>query len=108
MPASTVNIIALYSTLPIQKIIAIADVIANISNHPSQLWKITEKGGCISRVDFDNYFDGLSIVHAFQLDNIRKLIVPLSLNAINTTLSSPPQSFRYLKDSELNIIFQNL
>jgi predicted transcriptional regulator len=96
MPVTTIGIIAFYSTLPIQKVLAIADVVDKISDHPTKLWKITNKGGCISRDTFNNYFNGLCIAHAFKLDNIKTLIEALSLGAINASLLTPPQSFRYL------------
>jgi predicted transcriptional regulator len=100
LPAIKVDCIVLYSTFPMQKISAIVEVVKNISEHPIKLWKITRKGGCISKFDFDRYFNGLFIAHAFKLGKVKKLVFPLPINTINNSIKYPPQSFRYLNSEE--------
>jgi predicted transcriptional regulator len=104
LPIINVKYIALYSTYPEKKILAIVDVIDQISEDPLKLWKITHKGGAITKFTFDKYFNGLFIAHAFKLGKVKKFNRPLTLNTINKTLIYPPQSFRYLSEIEVKIL----
>ncbi|MDR1167207.1 MAG: hypothetical protein LBO66_15315 [Deltaproteobacteria bacterium] len=106
IPASKISGIALYCTFPIQKIVAIVNVVANLTNHLDKLWEITRFGGALSKSAFDSYFNGLIIGHAYKLGKVKRLNSPLPLNAINKSLRYPPQSFRYLDDKEFNILLQ--
>jgi predicted transcriptional regulator len=45
IPASTVTTLALYCTLPIQKILAVVDVVDNLTNSLDRLWELTHIGG---------------------------------------------------------------
>jgi predicted transcriptional regulator len=108
IPVNNIDFIALYSTYPVQKILAIAHVIGRISDEPAKLWYSTQFGGSISKILFDEYFKGVYIAHALKLGEVIKLKEPLSLNLINDQFRYPPQSFRYLYAKELQIILDQL
>jgi predicted transcriptional regulator len=108
IPANNIDFVALYSTYPVQKILAIAKVIDQISDDPAKLWFNTQFGGAISKFLFDEYFKGVYIAHAFKFGDVKKLKEPLSLKDMNNKLNNPPQSFRYIYDNEIEILLSKI
>ncbi|MBD2183392.1 hypothetical protein H6S82_01200 [Planktothrix sp. FACHB-1355] len=60
----------------------------------------------ITKQEFNSYYEGASIIVGILIKNIRLFENPVELERLQEELSylRPPQSYRYLKDSEYEII----
>lgn len=96
-----VKAVIIYSTQPIQKIVAIGYVKQTHYGSPNKLWNIAKLiGGGLSRRALYKYFEGKKSGYAIEFDKIINFKKPLIPEAIFSSFH-PPQSFTYLKDSEL-------
>lgn len=96
-----VKAVVIYATQPVQKIVAIGYVKQVHYGSPNKLWNIAKLvGGGLSRRSLYNYFSGKKSGYAIEFDNIVKLHEPVSPHSVLSSFH-PPQSFNYLKDSEL-------
>ncbi|MDR3211189.1 MAG: ASCH domain-containing protein [Planctomycetota bacterium] len=102
LPLEEISHIVLYSTSPIQRMVAIVEVVEEISDTPLKLWEKTSKEGAISLHYFEQYFSGKKYARAYKLGKVSPLVPPIALDRL--CVSSPPQSFRYLSANEFNII----
>jgi predicted transcriptional regulator len=101
VPARAVGTLVIYSSSPVQSIVALADVDETIEASPSKLWTIAkEYGGGLTKVELLAYFDTKKIGYAFLLKNVRVFNKPVSPSKIFKSFS-PPQSFKYLTVTEL-------
>lgn len=99
--AKEVNLIAVYSTSPIQRIVALVEVVDVVRGSPTKLWSYcTERGGALTQKELRAYFDGKVDGCAVLLGRVRMLNVPLDPNRLVKDFSAP-QSFRYLTNSEV-------
>src|SRR6478735_2918636 len=72
IPAQDVGTIAIYSSSPVQMIVALADVKETIEASPSKLWEISKNnGGGLIRSELIAYFDSKKTGFAFMLENVR-------------------------------------
>ncbi|HYW58107.1 MAG TPA: hypothetical protein VE934_14200 [Polaromonas sp.] len=101
VPAQTVGTIAIYSSAPVQAIVALADVKETIEASPAKLWSIAkDNGGGLSRAELIAYFDSKKTGFAIMLHNVRVYSKPIGPEKIFKSFSAP-QSFRYLTPKEL-------
>lgn len=108
IPARSVGTIAIYSSSPVQAIIALADVKETIEATPVKLWKISkENGGGLSRAELMEYFDSKKTGFAIMLHNVRVYSRPVTPTKVFKRFSAP-QSFRYLTQKELGKLEQLL
>ncbi len=91
---STCNSILIYSTSPVMKVVAIAEIVSTISASPTALWERTKKQSGISRKKFRNYFHGCKVAYAYELGNIQIFDTPKNLSDYNIAVA--PQSFVYI------------
>lgn len=101
-PIEKITHIVLYSTSPIQKIVAIVEVIDELIDTPRKIWEKTSKGGAISKTYFRQYFSGKKYAKAYKLGKVTTLCHPLTLDRL--CVGSPPQSFRYLSPDEVDTL----
>lgn len=95
-----VDTIVLYSSAPVQKIVGIVEVKKIVVASPTSLWKMsTEKGGGLTRDELRTYFAGKLKGVAVLLG---KVSIPMQQIDPSSVIKNfvPPQSFRYLEDSE--------
>jgi predicted transcriptional regulator len=106
IPAQNVGTIAIYSSSPVQMIVALADVKEIIEASPTKLWDISKgNGGGLTKAELFAYFDSKKTGFAIMLENVRvydKLVKPTKV----FKPFSAPQSFRYLTAKELNKLEQ--
>lgn len=96
-----VRAVVIYSTQPVQKIVAIGYVKQTHYGSPNKLWNIAKLiGGGLSRRSLYKYFEGKKSGYAIEFKQIVKLKEPVSPESVFSSFH-PPQSFTYLKDSEL-------
>jgi predicted transcriptional regulator len=108
VPAQTVGTIAIYSSSPVQAIVALADVKETIEASPTKLWAIAkDNGGGLTRAELMDYFHSKRTGFAIMLQNVRVYEKPVLPTKIFKPFSAP-QSFRYLTPKELKKLEQLL
>jgi predicted transcriptional regulator len=108
VPAQTVGTIAIYSSSPVQAIVALVDVKETIEASPTKLWAIAkDNGGGLTRAELMDYFNSKKTGFAIMLQNIRVYGKPVQPAKVFKTFSAP-QSFRYLTPKELKKLEQLL
>lgn len=96
-----VDVLVIYATTPIQRIIALADVKQIIVGSKTKLWSLAKGvGGGISRRKLFDYLDGKKSAVAIELSMVKPIADGLDPKCIFGPDFRPPQSFRYLKDEE--------
>ena len=89
-----VDKIIIYSTSPIMKVVAEADVAQIIVNKPDIVWRETSSEAGISKKFFDEYFKGKEKAVAYKLINVIKYEKPKKLSHFG--IDNAPQSFVYI------------
>ena len=108
IPAKEVGTIAIYSSSPVQSIVALADVKEIIEASPSKLWAISKSyGGGLTRDELMAYFESKKTGFALMLEKVRTFRKPLKPIKVFKQFSAP-QSFRYLTTKELKKLEQLL
>jgi predicted transcriptional regulator len=101
IPAQNVGTVAIYSSSPVQMIVALVDVKETIEASPSKLWEISKgNGGGLTRAELVAYFESKKTGFALMLENVRVFSKPANPVKIFKPFSAP-QSFRYLAPKEL-------
>lgn len=94
--------VVIYSTTPIQKIVAIAKVARTHHTSRNQLWNLSKTlGGGISRRALYRYFEGKTKGYAIEFSSVTRLNPPLNANVLFDNFY-PPQSLTYLSTNNLN------
>ena len=91
-----IDSIIIYSTSPIMKVVAEAEVTGIIEDTPQGIWESTFDAAGIDKDFFDHYFAGRSIAVAYALGTVKLFKSPLNLSDFG--VSSPPQSYVYIRD----------
>ena len=108
VPAQTVGTIAIYSSSPVQAIVALAEVKETIEASPTELWAISKvNGGGLMRAELMDYFHSKRTGFAIMLQNVRVYGKPVQPTKVFKTFSAP-QSFRYITSKELKKLEQLL
>ncbi|WP_368487128.1 ASCH domain-containing protein [Spiroplasma sp. DGKH1] len=84
----------IYSTSPISKVVAEAEIEEIIIDKPEVVWNKTKKSSGIAIEFFFEYYDNKELAIAYKLKNVNKYVVPKELKEFG--ISTPPQSFQYL------------
>lgn len=97
-----VNTLAIYASLPIQRIIAVAEVDkCFMASKPEYLWETASNYGCgISKKDFLSYFGDKNRAYGLTFKNIRLPIHQIKLDDGLFKGIQPPQSFCYLTENQ--------
>lgn len=99
-PSQHVSTIVIYSSAPVQSIVALVDVSETIEGTPSALWAIArDNGGGLTRSELRAYFVGKEKGYAFLLSNLRIFEKPVNPKTFFKEFT-PPQSFKYLTERE--------
>lgn len=93
-----VDIVVIYVTAPVQKVVGEFDVIAILSGPVKSLWEKTQQYADTDEDAFFSYFKGLQNGYAIQIGEVRRYEEPFC--PIKQFGIKPPQSFVYLKDGE--------
>lgn len=87
--------LVIYSSSPIKRIVALAEVDFVEMGSPSTLWERTKHAAGISREKFRKYFSGKESAVAISLKRVFPLLSELEPSEIEEGFSIP-QSFRYV------------
>ena len=108
IPAQNVGTIAIYSSSPVQMIVALADVKETIEASPTKLWDISKgNGGGLTKAELLAYFGSKRTGFALMLENVRVYGKPIQPSKVFKPFSAP-QSSRYLTPKELRKLEQLL
>lgn len=101
VPTQTIEAMAIYSSAPIQAVVALVEVAEVIEASASRLWEIArDNGGGLTRSELRSYYSGKKTGFAIMLGKVRQFDRPIDPNLIFSKFT-PPQSFRYLTSDEL-------
>jgi predicted transcriptional regulator len=89
-----VDLIIIYSSHPVKKIVGEFKVKTIIIKPPAALWKMTSHSAGISKNKFYEYFSGKSMAYAYEIKSVKKYKKHKNLNDFG--IFSPPQSFVYV------------
>ena len=89
-----VDVVVVYASAPIGKVIGEFKIGRILSDRPTLLWKRTTPYAGISKKRFFEYFSGKSIGYAIEIDNYELYDRPLPL--YESFGCTPPQSFAYV------------
>jgi predicted transcriptional regulator len=94
VPARTVALI--YSTTPIRALTGIAEIATVLKYPPDRIWDEFAPETCISKEDFNSYFEGIEAGFVIRLQHARPLRRVLYLDELRQRFNfEPPQSFLY-------------
>lgn len=97
--AHPVDILIIYCSSPIQRIVARVSVVSVTEGSPAALWELAkQKGGGVSRQIIFDYFKGAKSGYAIEITDVLKFENPIDPKMVFNKFLAP-QSFRYL-DSE--------
>ncbi len=79
------------------------------SGTPEEVWDEVCDVACVEKTDFDDYYAGRKVAHAFEITDVWEFARPLDLNSLRRDVRNfvVPQSWRYLKPDEFQI-FQDM
>ena len=98
--ASAVDTLVIYSSSPVQRIVAIARIKEVHTGSPTFLWKLAkEKGGGVSRRQLYEYFRGKPKGFAIELDDVQLIARGIDPRAVFPEFR-PPQSYYYLDQED--------
>ena len=106
LPSQDVSHLVLYSTAPMKKIVAVAEVVGRIVGSPTKVWNATSFGSGITRRFFREYFSGQRQACALSLGRVYELNLLMALSSL-AGMKTPPQSFYYLDDNDMELILAN-
>lgn len=89
------DLIFIYSSMPVRKIIGHFGIKEIIEDAPKELWIQFKDSAGMNEKEFFDYFQGKKIGYAIRIDLYRKYDSGIDLREISKDLS-PPQSYIYL------------
>lgn len=100
-----VNRLIIYTTAPISKIVAIADVSEVTAGTAAELWKLCKiHGGGIGKDDLMKYLSGKESGVAVKMSSVSEFKNAIDPTRIFGIEFKPPQSYRYLDEKVLSKI----
>jgi predicted transcriptional regulator len=86
----------IYATSPTRALLGMAEIGEVHCRAPQAIWDSFADRACITREDFDRYFDGAENGVAIELKRARRLRRPLDLSELRERFNfEPPQSYLY-------------
>lgn len=84
----------IYETTPVKRVVAEAEIIDVLIMSPENLWELTKNEAGVSKVFFDQYFEGRKIAYAYKLGKIKVYVQPKTL--LDYGIRAAPRSFVYV------------
>lgn len=89
-----VDIVYIYASRPVSKIVGEFKIKAIISDNPTKVWKSTKKYAGITKSFFDKYYKGKEIAIAYAISDVKRYLIPVSDGNLPKNFKAP-QSFVY-------------
>lgn len=100
--AQPVDVLAIYATSPVQRIVGLAWIEGVHHGSKTKLWELGKlHGGGISRRKLFAYLDGRKEAVALVIGQRQRLSEALDPRRLFDSNFKPPQSFRYLRPEEI-------
>lgn len=94
--AEPVDVLVIYSSSPMQRIVAAVNVVNVTQGSPTALWNLSqEKGGGVTRQLIYDYFNGRKTGFAIEIADVLEFEQPVDPKKLFKSFCAP-QSFRYL------------
>lgn len=93
-----VNVVVVYATKPVGKVVGEFEIDKIIEDKPIKLWEQTKKYAGIKKKDYMNYFSKREKGFAIAIKNTNQYDKPVELSDIGDNIKVPPQSFRYIME----------
>jgi len=97
-PKHIPELVIVYESDPVQKIVGCFSVKRIISGSPKDIWERCKESGGIREEDFFNYCGNKEIIYAFEIDKAQRFDSPIELLNLGFKIY-PPQNFTYLNSS---------
>ena len=107
IPSQKISHLVLYCTAPVNKVVAVAEVVDLLKGSPSRIWNETAYGAGITRRFYREYFSGQKSACSFALGSVFELSEPLCLSQFSSC-KVPPQSFCYLDKNDSVRVFKSV
>ena len=91
-----IDSIIIYSTSPVMKIVAEAEVTDIIEDTPQAIWKKTKYAAGIDKSFFDKYYSGRNTAVAYVLGKVKRYEAPKRLSDFG--VKAAPQSYVYVRE----------
>ncbi|MGV8056925.1 MAG: ASCH domain-containing protein [Smithellaceae bacterium] len=100
------DLIVFYASSPQKAICGAATVLSISEDSPSAVWNAYSDKLGIEKVKYDSYFGNREKAYAIILDIVWEYLQPVHLDKLREARADfmPPQSFRYLSDSDVNML----
>jgi predicted transcriptional regulator len=92
---SDVDMVYIYASKPISKIVGYFTIKRIIDDTPSNVWNMTHEHGGITKKQFFDYFKGHTVAHAIEIGEVVKLDTPIDPKTIIKGFTAP-QNFMYV------------
>lgn len=89
-----VDIVLLYASAPVQRVLAEFDVRSIVTESVETLWELTKRSAGIGEDLFYRYFAGRDYGHAIEIGEVRPYKIPFC--PVEYLGIRPPQSFAYV------------
>lgn len=100
-PTRVIETLVVYATHPVQRLAAIVQVAGVVRASKTALWQVAvAEGGGITRKALSNYLEGKELGVAIRLGKRVDLGSSVLPKMVFGASFRPPQSFRYLSDTE--------
>ena len=93
---SDVEKVYVYASKPISKIVGYFTIKRIIEDTPLMIWNMTHEHGGITKKQFQEYFQGHTVAHAIEIDEVVKLDTPIDPKQVIKDFTAP-QNFMYLE-----------
>ena len=105
--AGPVDVLVIYSSAPIQRIVATVNVVEVTEGSPTALWELAkEKGGGVTRQLIYDYFAGKKTGFAIEIADVLEFENPVDPKKMFKKFMAP-QSFRYLDAKDYSRILKS-
>lgn len=92
-----------YVPAPLKALVGAFRVSRVIERPPDMLWEMVKREAGVTREEYTVYYAGADLGVAIFLDEVWTLPQPVDLRDLRTYITGfqPPQSFRYVKESDM-------
>ena len=93
---SDVDKVYVFASKPISKIVGYFTIKRIIEDSPSMIWSQTHEHGGITKKQFQEYFQGHTVAHAIEIDEVVQLDTPINPKQVIKDFTAP-QNYCYLE-----------
>jgi len=105
-PKFMIDVVFIYESSPTRNIVGGFSIKKIHSGSPERIWQKCKDSSGIERSNYLEYCNGTRVIHAFEIGEIFKFDSPVDPFGMISDFK-PPQSFSYLKHSEIFWALEN-